>query len=467
MNHSASRLTSVRCANALTPSGWQKNCVVQFSDQGRIESVREDETSDVDLYLEGIVIAGIPNLHSHAHQKAITGLTEHRVPGQDDFWGWRELMYRANSRLNPEQLQIIANYLYIDMLLKGYTSVAEFHYLHHQPDGTPYSNRSEMSERLFDAASEAGIAITLLPTLYCRGGFENEPIKDAQNRFYHDPDGYLRLLSECHSLCAKDPDRSIGIAAHSLRAVSPQNLNATITHAKSILKDVPIHIHVAEQIKEVNDCMSVNSARPVSWLFDQCDVTHQWCLIHATHVDREEQALIARSGVTVGLCPATEANLGDGIFPASELIANNGFFGIGSDSQVSTSPAHELQLLEYGQRLSRQKRAVLVTDVTKSNGRSLLDAAVIGGNRAQGEFVCGIQPGSRGDLVELNSDHVEFSNRTLDQILDTWIFSGPFNPVKTVIVGAKQVVQNGLHPNREAATTAYRKMIQSLALTET
>ncbi len=213
--------------------------------------------------------------------------------------------------------------------------------------------------------------------------------------------------------------------------------------------------------------MSVNSARPVSWLFDQCDVTHQWCLIHATHVDREEQALIAKSGVTVGLCPATEANLGDGIFPASELMANNGFFGIGSDSQVSTSPAHELQLLEYGQRLSRQKRAVLVTDATKSNGRSLIDAAVIGGNRAQGEFVCGIQPGSRGDLVELDSDHVEFSNRTLDQVLDTWIFSGPFNPVKTVIVGAKQVVQNGLHPNREAATTAYRKMIQSLALTET
>jgi len=460
-----SRLSSVRCATALTASGWQDNCVVEFDVSGRIQSVREDTDSAVDLDLKGIVIAGIPNLHSHAHQKVITGLTEHRIAGQDDFWGWRELMYRANASLEPEQLQTTARYLYIDMLQKGYTSVAEFHYLHHQPDGTPYADHCEMSARLLDAASEVGIAITLLPVLYCRGGFRNEPVQHAQHRFSNHPDEYLKLLEGCRSMCAQDPDRTLGFAAHSLRAVSPADISTTIDDAGDLLEGAPIHIHVAEQMREVTDCLAVNGARPVAWLYDQCQVTDRWCLIHATHVDSEEQALLTKSGATVGLCPTTEANLGDGIFPVSELMASQGYFGIGSDSQVCTSPAEELRLLEYSQRLSLQRRTVLVPDGAGSNGRSLVTAAITGGNRARGEPVCGLQPGTRGDLVEIASDHTEFSGRTPDQILDTWIFSGPDNPVRNVVVGGKHVVQDGVHPLMESTSTSYRKMVETLDLT--
>jgi len=460
-----SRLTSVRCATALTVSGWQRNCVVEFDPTGRIQSVRENDDSAVDLCLEGTVIAGIPNLHSHAHQKVLTGLTEHRIAGQDDFWGWRELMYRANASLDPEQLQTIARYLYIDMLQKGYTSVAEFHYLHHQPDGKPYDDHSEMSARLLDAASEAGMAITLLPVLYCRGGFKDEPVQDAQHRFCNSPEDYLALLESCHSLCAQNPDRSLGFAAHSLRAVSPSVMSSTIEDAGKLLEGAPIHIHVAEQMREVNDCIEINGARPVAWLYDQCDVSDRWCLIHATHVDPKEQKLLAQSGATVGLCPTTEANLGDGIFPASELMANKGFLGVGSDSQVCTSPAEELRLLEYSQRFSLQRRTVLVPDEAGSNGRALTTAAIIGGNRARGEPLAGLQPGARGDLVEIGSDHVEFAGRSPDQILDTWIFSGPDNPVQNVVVGGKHVVHDGVHPLMEDASGSYRQMVDALDLT--
>ncbi len=460
-----SRLTSVRCATALTESGWQRNCVVKFDPTGRIKSVREDDNSTVDLCLEGTVIAGIPNLHSHAHQKVITGRAEQRVAGQDDFWGWRELMYRANASLNPEQLQTIARYLYIDMLQNGYTSVVEFHYLHHRPDGSSYSERSEMSARLLNAASEAGIAITLLPVLYCRGGFKDEPVQDAQHRFFNRPEDYLSLLEDCHSLCVEDPDRSLGFAAHSLRAVSPSDISRTIDNAGNLLEGAPIHLHIAEQLREVNDCVEINGARPVAWLHDQCDVTDRWCLVHATHVDLEEQMLLAKSNAVIGLCPTTEANLGDGIFPAAELMNNNGFLGVGSDSQVCTSPAQELRLLEYGQRLSLRRRTVLVPEGVGSNGLALATAAITGGNRARGERVSGLQPGARGDLIEIDSDHPEFSGRAPDQILDTWIFSGPDNPVQNVVVGGRHVVHDGVHPLMEDASRSYRKMANALDLT--
>ena len=464
MRTSGSRLNSVRCATALTVSGWKNNCVIEFDPSGRIQSLREDSKSDVDLSLKGTVIAGIPNLHSHAHQKVITGLTEHRIAGQDDFWGWRELMYRANARLDPGQLQTIARYLYIDMLQKGYTSVAEFHYLHHQPDGTPYADLSEMSAQLLEAASEAGIAITLLPVLYCRGGFKDEPVQDSQHRFFNNPERYLALLESCHSLCAQDPDRSLGFAAHSLRAVSPSAMSSTIEAAGPMLEGAPIHIHVAEQMREVNDCIEINGARPVAWLYDQCDVNDRWCLVHATHVDPQEQTLLAQSRAIVGLCPTTEANLGDGIFPAAELMTNNGFLGVGSDSQVCTSPAEELRLLEYSQRFSLQRRTVLVPDEAGSNGRALTTAAIIGGNRARGEPLAGLQPGARGDLVEIGSDHVEFAGRSPDQILDTWIFSGPDNPVQNVVAGGRHVVHDGIHPAMESASRAYREMVNALDL---
>ncbi|MEK9625993.1 MAG: amidohydrolase family protein, partial [Gammaproteobacteria bacterium] len=285
-----SRLQTIRCASLLTPAGWRRDCVIQLNEKGRIESIVDDSTATAELILTGLVIPGIPNLHSHAHQRAIVGLTEHRAADHDDFWGWREMMYRANAAINPDQLQDIARYLYIDMLRQGYTSVTEFHYLHHQPNGLPYQNPAEMSERLIAAADEAGIAITLLPVLYCRGGFQDEPLHATQKRFFHTTDDYLQLLQQCQSLCANHPDRSIGIAAHSLRAASPSDIQTVIEQAGPALSSAPVHIHIAEQIKEVEDCLQVNGARPVDWLFDSCDVSERWCLIHATHISEAERS---------------------------------------------------------------------------------------------------------------------------------------------------------------------------------
>jgi len=460
-----SRLQTIRCASLLTPAGWRRDCVIRLNEEGRIESIVDDSTATAELILTGLVIPGIPNLHSHAHQRAIVGLTEHRAADHDDFWGWREMMYRANAAINPDQLQDIARYLYIDMLRQGYTSVTEFHYLHHQPNGLPYQNPAEMSERLIAAADEAGIAIALLPVLYCRGGFQDEPLQATQKRFFHTIDDYLQLLQQCQSLCANHPDRSIGIAAHSLRATMPSDIQAVIEQAGPALASVPVHIHIAEQIKEVEDCLQVNGARPVDWLFDSCDVSERWCLIHAIHISEAERSLIAKNGVTVGLCPTTEANLGDGIFPAAEFLDKGGIIGIGSDSQISVSPIQELRLLEYAQRLRLRKRTVLTPSDGGSNGRHLLEASVTGGRRAQGERLDGIAPGARGDLIEIASDRIEYETLTEDQTLDTWIFSSAANAVRNVIVGGVQVVKDFDHAGYMPAAQALRGALSTLPRT--
>ncbi len=463
MSFPGSRLTAIRCAKALTPSGWEDNCVIELDPTGRIAGITTAGTRPtVDLHLRGIVIAGLPNLHSHAHQKAIAGLTEHKMAGQDDFWGWRELMYRANAQLGPDELHAVARYLYISMLQSGYTSVAEFHYLHHQPNGDPYTDCSELSARLLEAASEAGIAITLLPTLYCRGGFDNGPVTDTQQRFTNTPDSYLKLLRACASLCTDNPDRSLGFAAHSLRAVDPTTLTGILQDAGQLLRGAPIHIHVAEQAREVDECVALNGARPVTWLYDQCEVTDLWCLIHATHVDPTELNRMAKSGAVVGLCPTTEANLGDGVFPAAQFLADGGRLGVGSDSQICTSPAEELRLLEYGQRLSLQRRTVLTKDDAGSNGRSLFTMAVSGGAQALGERCSGLVPGARGDLIEIDHELSELASRTPDQILDSWIFSAKENPIRNVIVGGRHVVRDGLHPLCDSASGPFRQVVAML-----
>lgn len=460
-----SRLQTIRCASLLTPAGWRRDCVIQLNEKGRIESIVDDTAATAELTLTGLVIPGIPNLHSHAHQRAIVGLTEHRAANRDDFWGWREMMYRANAAINPDQLQDIARYLYIDMLRQGYTSVIEFHYLHHQPNGLPYQNPAEMSERLIAAADEAGIAITLLPVLYCRGGFQDEPLQATQKRFFHRTDDYLQLLQQCQSLCANHPDRSIGIAAHSLRAASPRDIQAVIEQAGPALSSAPVHIHIAEQKKEVEDCLQVNGVRPVDWLFDSCDLSERWCLIHATHISEAERSLITKNGVTVGLCPTTEANLGDGIFPAAEFLNEGGIIGIGSDSQVSVSPPQELRLLEYAQRLRLRKRTVLAPSDGGNNGRHLLEASVTGGRRAAGERLDSIAPGARGDLIEMASDGVEYAGLTEDQTLDAWIFSSTANAVRNVIVGGVQVVKDFDHAGSRTAAQALRGALSTLPRT--
>lgn len=447
------------CASAFTPSGWVNDCVLNIDDSGRIESITFEDSENADLVLSGVVVPGVPNIHSHAHQKLIAGLAEFRVPEKDNFWGWRELMYKANANLNPDQMYTIACYLYATMLEQGYTSVTEFHYLHHQINGQRYSNCAEFSASILSAASDVGIAITLMPAFYCRGGFRNEPVSDIQKRFVNNSDSYLEILQSCCDMCLGNPNQSVGFAAHSLRAVEPTKISSVLDNVELMLNRFPIHIHIAEQILEVEQCIEVNGVRPITWLFDQCEIDENWCLIHATHANSGELKKIIKSKAVVGLCPTTEANLGDGIFPANSLIQNDGFFGIGSDSQISISPPEELKFLEYTQRLVNKKRMVLATKQFANNGVSLLNDAVIGGNKARGEIKSGIMPGARGDLIELNDKNNSCHSLTPDQVVNNWIFTNPNKMVQGVIVGGRQVVYDHAHPQKQKFSKSYQKMV--------
>ena len=463
MKPAAQRLNRIRCAQALTPEGWCEYCVIELAASGRITAVVGDDGKPVDLNLNGTVIPGMPNLHSHAHQRAIAGLTEHKLAGHDDFWGWRERMYRANARLGPDELQAVARYVYSQMLQNGYTTVAEFHYLHHDPAGNPYADPAEMSARLLEAASEAGIAITLLPVLYCRGGFSGQAVQGVQKRFFSLPDHYLELVQACALHCADDPDRALGFAAHSLRAVAPEVLTRTLQDAGNLAAGVPVHIHVAEQQKEVVECRVLNGRTPIAWLHEICPVDQNWCLVHATHAEPDELRSIVESDATVGLCPTTEANLGDGVFPTAEFLQSGGCFGIGSDSQVCTAPSEELKLLEYAQRLSLQRRTVLVKDDEGSVGRSLVELALAGGNRALGEGTWGLVPGARADLLELDNSHADLAALSSDQVLDSWIFAGSrTGDVSNVIVGGQHVVVDGVHALLESAALPFQQVVATL-----
>jgi formimidoylglutamate deiminase len=380
---------------ALTPDGWRRDVVVRI-DHGVIASVEEPDGGPADR-VSGVVVPGLPNLHSHAFQRAMAGLTERRGSDSDSFWTWREAMYRFVERLSPDDLEAIAAFAYMEMLEAGFTRVAEFHYLHHQPDGRPYDNVTEMSERIVAAADSAGIDLTLLPVLYRQSGFLGKPPTPAQRRFVCDRDVYARLM-ETQVLAG-----NIGIAPHSLRAVTLDDLQwAALTW-----HGFPAHIHVAEQTREVEECLAAHGRRPIDLLLDTVEVdARRWCLVHATHADAGELARIVKANATVGLCPITEANLGDGLFDASAFLAHGGQFGIGSDSLIRISAADELRTLEYGQRLMHRQRNVL-GEATRSTGRRLFEAAVAGGAQAMGgEWPVGrISVGERADFVVLDRHH--------------------------------------------------------------
>ncbi|HET7358834.1 MAG TPA: formimidoylglutamate deiminase, partial [Rhodanobacteraceae bacterium] len=321
------------------------------------------------------VLPGMPNLHSHAFQRAMAGLAERRGQGDDSFWSWRETMYAFAAALGPDDLQAIAAQLYVEMLKAGYTQVCEFHYLHHQPDGTPYADPAAMSLALVEAAREAGIGLTLLPVLYMRGGFDGRPLSPRQRRFGHDVDGFMALFERLRAL--HEPMLRVGIALHSLRAVPEAAMREVLDAVAGT--GCPIHIHVAEQIGEVQDCLAVHNARPVEWLLDHAPVDARWCLVHATHLTDDELRRAAASGAVAGLCPTTEANLGDGLFPLAAWLDAGGTLGIGSDSHISVSPVEELRWLEYGQRLASRHRNVAARGAGKSVGETLWTAALAGG----------------------------------------------------------------------------------------
>lgn len=425
---------------ALTDSGWQNNVHISIKN-GLIESI----TPNAQAQGAGkfpLLLPGMPNLHSHAFQRAMAGMTEHSGGKADDnFWSWREVMYGFVSKLTPDTLFTSAMQLYKEMLAAGYTSVVEFHYVHHDKNGGPYPDASEMSQAIIQAAKETGIHLTLLPVMYETADFGGKPPHDGQKRFIHTPAKYIELL---HLLKGyENAQMKLGVAFHSLRAVTPESMHEVLSALPELgLADCPIHIHIAEQQKEVQACIAHTGKRPVEWLLEHFDVDARWCLVHATHMNEKETQALAASGAVTGICPTTEANLGDGIFPAQAYMQAAGCFGIGSDSHVSVCPFEELKWLEYSQRLSLQKRTVLCSDIIPSVGRTLFSKTAAAGAQAAGLNTGVIAEGMRADLIAPDMEHYLLADKTKDSILDTLIFATTPH-VTDVFVAGQHVVNKG------------------------
>ena len=447
-----------RFTSALTASGWQKDVVISVDEAGIIESV-EAEAKDGTL-IRGIAIPAISNVHSHAHQRLMVGLAERAGPGADSFWTWREVMYGFSLKLSPDDLETVAAQAYVEMLKSGFSCVGEFQYLHHQPDGTPYDEPAEMSLRCISAAEQAGIAITMLPTLYNYSGFGGQQSNAGQRRFVNDADKFLGIYKTLKSVCETNPLRRLGISPHSLRAVTPELLKTVLN---GIAGDARIHIHVAEQTKEVEDCVAWSGKRPVEFLLDSFDVSDRWCAIHATHMTDYETRRLAKAGVTAGLCPTTEANLGDGIFSADRFMMQGGVIAIGSDSQITISPAEDLRMLEYSQRLRDRTRNALASGAGASTGRTLLDAILRGGATCLDRPMGAIAVGKCCDIAVLNDGHPAMIGREGDAVLDTWIFSAGNAAVKDMIVGGSHVVKDRRHIDEYRIQKKFAETVRRLS----
>jgi formiminoglutamate deiminase len=444
-------MTTLHFRNALLPGGWARDVRVRVDARGHIAAV--DTGCPSSAASAEVVVPGLPNLHSHLFQRAMAGLTEGGESGQG-FWSWRDRMYRFLAHLQPEQVRAVAAQACVEMIEAGFTHVVEFHYLHHDPRGRPYADPAAMAAAVLDAATEAGIGITLLPTLYAHSDFAGAPPLPEQRRFVNDVDAYLRLAEATAEHARSAPGASVGFALHSLRAVTPAQIATVAAEAR----DAPLHMHVAEQEREVAACLAWSGTRPVRWLLDHAPVNERWCLVHATHVDGVECEALARSGAVAGLCPITEANLGDGVFPATDFVAAGGHLGVGSDCNVEIGAAEELRLLEYGQRLRDRTRNRLAA----GGARALLDAALAGGAQAAGIAAGRIAVGARADLVALDPEHPSLTGRAGDDWLDSWVFSAGREAVRDVWVGGRHRVAQGRHRARERVAHRYRDTLSRL-----
>lgn len=450
-------MTEFFAETALLPEGWADRVAITVDAQGDIVSVRSQVDPEPGSVLLRCCVPGMANLHSHSFQRAMAGLTERRGPGSDSFWSWRQLMYAFNERLTPDHVEAIAGWVQVEMLEAGFTSVGEFHYLHHAPDGSPYDDPAEMAARICAASDRTGIALTLLPVFYRWAGFGRQAPSEGQRRFLNDPDSYAELHAASARHVARLDHAHIGIAPHSLRAADLADIDAI----RPLAKAGPVHIHIAEQVREVEDCLAATGARPVRHLLDHQDVDERWCLIHATHMNTSETRDLARSGAVAGLCPLTEANLGDGLFPAVDYLAEGGMFGIGSDSHIRIDLAEEIRLLEYGQRLTRRERNVLA-GAGQSTGRRLFEASLSGGARALQHRQGQLSPGMRADLVELDTHHPGLTGRRGDALLDSWLFCGERSLVRSVHVGGRECVREGRALARETMDKAWRNTLADI-----
>ena len=449
--------------SAYLPGGWADDVRVSVDPGGWITGVESDAKPRGAAHVPGIAVPGVPNVHSHAFQRAMVGLTERGSPSGDSFWSWRDRMYAFLRTLEPAQVQVIAAQLYVELLRQGFTSVAEFHYLRNDPAGRPYDDPVEMGRRVLAAGERTGIGVTILPTAYVASDFGGAEPEHEQRRFLASVED---LIGDIAVLGAGAPAGQVrvGLALHSLRAVPPAALAVAVQAARGMDPEIPIHIHVAEQLREVEGCLAWAGARPVEWLLDQAPVDEHWCLVHATHLSKEEIAGIAASKAVVGLCPTTEANLGDGIFPLEEYAAARGSWAVGTDSHVGRSPVGELRMLEYGQRLVTGRRNIAAGQRSSSTGRALLDAAWAGGAAALGRRVGRLAPGYRADVVVLDRDHPTLAGRAGDDALDSWVFSGDETPVRDVMTGGSWVVRDGRHGSGAEIALQYRAVAEALGV---
>jgi formimidoylglutamate deiminase len=442
---------------ALLPQGFARNVRISVAG-GLIAGVEAGATARPGEERHAIGLPGMPNLHSHAFQRGMAGLAEVRGSSSDSFWTWRDVMYRFALAMSPEDVEAVAAQLYVEMLEEGFTRVGEFHYLHHDRDGEPYANLGEMAARIAVAAERTGIGLTLLPVFYAHAGFGGAPPDRGQRRFVNDLDRFARLMEESRAAVSGLEGARLGVAPHSLRAVTARELASLVPLAQA----GPVHIHVAEQRKEVDDCLSWSGARPVEWLLAHAQVDESWCLIHATHMTGEETRAVAAAGAIAGLCPITEANLGDGTFNASEFTEAGGEFGIGSDSNVLVGLADELRQLEYSQRLHHRARNVMATEEGRSTGRALYEGALLGGARSLGSANTGLVEGAPADFLSLDASHPALIGRRGDAVLDGFVFSARGSMVDCVWRAGIKLVERGRHRDGEVVLARFRDAMERL-----
>ena len=449
---------ALHLGTALLPEGWAQDVRVEISG-GRFTRLERDAQP-----LEGdervaVALPGMCNVHSHGFQRGMAGLTEFRGPEADNFWSWRTLMYRFVARMTPEDIGAITSQAYVEMLEGGFTRVGEFHYVHHDPKGVAYANPAETAIHVASAVARTGIGLTLLPVFYANGGFDGAPPAEGQRRFVTSLDAFARLVEACRKIVNSLEGATLGVAPHSLRAVTPEELARVVPLAGA----GPVHIHAAEQTAEVEQCLAWSGARPVQWLLDHAPVDRRWCLVHSTHVTDEECVRLAESGAVAGLCPITEANLGDGIFPAAKYLAAGGIFGIGTDSNVSISVADELRQLEYSQRLRDRARNVVGANDARSTGRVLFDGAIRGGTQALGvEAGVGLVEGAAADFVSLNMEAPALACKQGDALLDSLIFAGSAGCIDGVWCAGRKVVSDGRHLERGEIARGYQTTLRRL-----
>jgi formimidoylglutamate deiminase len=449
-------------AKALLPEGWRTDVRLDIGPDGLVTDVTPGVPANGAERVQGVALPGLADLHSHSFQRALAGLAERWSGEGATFWSWRRTMYEFLARIGPEELWSITAQLYVELLKGGYTTVCEFHYLHRDPAGQVYDDPALLSVVVHEAAATVGIGLTLLPSLYMSGGFGDQPLEGPQRRFLTTPDQFLELLGRLDGTFRDLPDRRLGIAPHSLRAAAPPLIREVVEVRRRHDPFLPVHMHLAEQEQEVADCLARFGARPGQVAMDTVGIDHHWCLVHCTHLEDAEARALARSGAVVGLCPTTEANLGDGIFPLRRHLDEGGRFGVGSDANLCRNWAEELRLLEYGQRLAGRRRAVAASEPEPSVGAALVSRASRGGSQAAGRLMGKLAPGYAADLVVLDTSDPALVGREDDQLLDALVFATAAPPVRHVMVSGVWRIRDGAHAAERSIEDAYRRTVRRL-----